>query len=100
MNNNAVGFEKMLCDRFGMFVHYGIYSEMAGYFNGKPCPGLGEWIQHGLEIPNAEYEKFGRENFRPSPDFAKNLVRHAKAAGIKYIVLTSKHPHILTKRCN
>jgi len=91
MSNRAVGFEKMLDDRFGMFVHYGIYSEMAGSFKGMDCPGLGEWIQHGLEIPIAEYEEFGRKNFITNPDFAKNLVNNAKSAGIKYIVLTSKH---------
>ena len=91
MNSKTKGFEKMLDDRFGMFVHYGIYSAMAGSFNGVKCDWLGEWIQHRLEIPIAEYEKFGRENFLTRPDFAKNLVSHAKAAGIKYIVLTSKH---------
>ncbi len=85
------GFEHILDNRLGMFVHYGIYSEMAGFYNEKKCEGLGEWIQHYFRIPIAEYEAFGRKYFRPSPDFAKNLVKHAKAAGLKYIVLTSKH---------
>lgn len=90
--NTPFTFEKMLDDRFGMFVHYGIYSEMAGSFNGKKCPGrIGEWIQQRLQIPVAEYEEFGRKNFHTNPDFAKNLVSHAKSAGIKYIVLTTKH---------
>ena len=81
----------MLNDRFGMFVHYGIYSEMAGSFKGKKCTGIGEWIQHNLQIPIAEYEEFGRKNFLTKPDFAKELVGYAKEAGIKYIVLTTKH---------
>ena len=76
-------FKRMLNDRFGMFVHYGIYSEMAGSFNGKAWLGIGEWIQRRLEIPNAEYEAFGRKYFKPRADFAQNLVSKAKAAGIK-----------------
>ncbi len=90
MDENNV-FQKMLDDRFGMFVHYGIYSAMAGSYNGRETESLGEWIQNNLQIPIAEYEKFGRKHFLPSPDFAKNLVTSAKNAGIKYIVLTSKH---------
>ena len=91
MHNNNAQFRKMLDDRFGIFVHYGIYSEMAGSFNGQETTWLGEWIQKKLEIPIAEYEAFGRANFKPREDFAKNLVSAAKAAGAKYIVLTSKH---------
>ena len=53
----------MLDDRFGMFVHYGIYSEMAGSFKGKETNFLGEWIQLNLEIPIKEYEAFGRKYF-------------------------------------
>ena len=84
-------FEKMLSDRMGMFVHYGMYSALAGKYRGEEIFGLGEWIMRRAEIPIAEYEAFGRKNFRPAPDFAKNLVRTAKEAGFKYIVLTSKH---------
>ena len=85
------GFKDILKDRFGMFVHYGIYSEMAGEYKGEECTHLGEWIQHCLKIPNEEYAQFGKKHFLPSPDFAKNLVKSAKDAGIRYIVLTSKH---------
>lgn len=84
-------YRKLLDDRFGMFVHYGIYSALAGSYNGKETTNIGEWIQRHLEIPIKEYEAFGREHFCPSPDFAKNLVASAKNAGVKYIVLTSKH---------
>ena len=91
MKNKAIGFKKMLEDRFGMFVHYGIYSEMAGSFKGQTCRGIGEWIQHTLEIPIAEYEEFGKNNFLTKPTFAKELVAAAKSAGIRYIVLTAKH---------
>ena len=73
-----------------MFVHYGLYSSFGGRYNGKVAI-LGEWIQRNIEIPISEYESFARENFCPSPDFAKNLVKYAKDAGMRYIVLTSKH---------
>lgn len=84
-------FKELLDRRFGMFVHYGVYSALGGIYNGKNSVGLGEWIQLRSEIPNAEYEKIAREKFLPAKDFAKNLVKKAKEAGIKYIVLTSKH---------
>lgn len=84
-------YRELLDRRFGMFVHYGIYSAIGGIWKGQPSVGLGEWVQLRSEIPNAEYEAFAKENFLPSPDFAKNLVKRAKDAGVRYIVLTSKH---------
>ena len=48
-------------------------------------------VRATLKIPNEEYAQFGKKHFLPSPDFAKNLVKSAKDAGIRYIVLTSKH---------
>lgn len=84
-------FRKMLDERFGMFVHYGLYSGLGGYYNGKEIKGNAEWIQRFAPVPLVEYEQTGRETFCPSPDFAKNLVRSAKAAGMRYIVITSKH---------
>lgn len=84
-------FRELLDKRFGMFVHYGIYSAFAGYRQGKPTEGLGEWIMMNEHIPIAEYEAYGKEHFNPNPDFAKNLVAAAKKAGVKFIVITSKH---------
>lgn len=84
-------FRKLLDERFGMFVHFGLYSSFEGYYKGKPIPSLGEWIMRNAQIPIAEYEAYGREHFCPAPDFAKNLVKHAKAAGVRFIVMTSKH---------
>lgn len=91
MSEINFSFQKMLDDRFGMFVHYGIYSAMGGIYNGREVDGVAEWIQRRLEIPCAEYEDFGRKNFNPRPDFAKQIVASAKKAGARYIVLTSKH---------
>ena len=41
--------------RFGMFIHWGVYSQAAGCWNGKAVPGAGEWLQNGGQIPAAEY---------------------------------------------
>ena len=84
-------FKRMLSDRLGMFVHFGLYSAFAGSHKGERIDGLGEWIQRRANIPIKEYEEFARENFRPSEHFARDLVRAAKMAGLKYVVLTSKH---------
>lgn len=87
MDNN---FKNMLSDRLGMFVHYGLYSSFGGRYNGE-VSRLGEWIQRHIEIPISEYVDFARKNFCPASDFAKKLVKSAKDAGMRYIVLTSKH---------
>lgn len=91
MEKQDLNYSRLMDMRLGMFVHYGIYSALSGFWKGNAAPGLGEWIQLRARIPNADYEAFARENFLPRPDFAKNLVRAAKAAGVRYIVFTSKH---------
>lgn len=76
--------------RFGMFIHWGLYSEAAGKWNGRDVPGIGEWILHFARIPVAEYEPL-RERFNPVDFDAEAWVDVAKRAGMKYIVITSKH---------
>ncbi|MFN8354919.1 MAG: alpha-L-fucosidase [Spirosomataceae bacterium] len=75
---------------FGMFIHWGVYSIPAGLYHDKPIKGIGEWIMHSANIPVAEYEGFAKQ-FNPTQFNAKEWVRVAKEAGIKYIVITSKH---------
>lgn len=75
---------------FGMFIHWGVYSVPAGVYNEERIPGIGEWIMNSAHIPVAEYEKFARK-FNPVKYDADEWVRIAKDAGIKYIVITSKH---------
>lgn len=76
--------------RFGMFIHWGIYSVPAGVYKGQDVPGIGEWIMNTAKIPIKEYEQFGKE-FNPAKFNALQWVKTARDAGMKYIVITSKH---------
>ncbi len=76
--------------RFGMFIHWGIYSVPAGIYNGHEVPGIGEWIMNKGKIPMAEYQQYAAQ-FNPVKFDADKIVALAKAAGMKYIVITSKH---------
>jgi alpha-L-fucosidase len=76
--------------RFGMFIHWGVYSIPAGEHQGKVYPGLAEWLMYDAKIPIKEYEKYAKQ-FNPTKYDAAEWVRIAKNAGMKYIVITSKH---------
>jgi alpha-L-fucosidase len=76
--------------RFGMFIHWGLYAVPAGEYQGKREKEIGEWIMSWANIPRVEYEKFA-PRFNPTAFDATEWVRIAKAAGMKYIVITSKH---------
>jgi len=76
--------------RFGMFIHWGVYSVPAGFYRDKPVGGIGEWIMNRGRIPVAEYAEFTKQ-FNPVKFDADEWVRIAKEAGMKYIVITSKH---------
>lgn len=76
--------------RFGLFIHWGIYSVPAGVWEGREVPGIGEWIMHHAKIPVAEYAKLA-EQFNPVKFDAEAWVKLAREAGMKYIVITSKH---------
>jgi alpha-L-fucosidase len=76
--------------RFGMFIHWGVYSVPAGIYKGQEVKGIGEWIMNRGKIPEAEYRAYAKE-FNPVKFNADEWVRLAKNAGMKYIVITSKH---------
>jgi alpha-L-fucosidase len=76
--------------RFGMFIHWGVYSVPAGTYNGKQIGGIGEWIMNRGKIPVAEYKAYAKA-FNPVNYNPDSWVRLAKEAGMKYIVITSKH---------
>ncbi|OGU31798.1 MAG: hypothetical protein A2057_00745 [Ignavibacteria bacterium GWA2_35_9] len=74
--------------RFGLFIHWGLYAIPAGEWNGKT--NYAEWIRNQAEIPIDEYDKFVGQ-FNPVKFDADKWVSTAKNAGMKYIVITSKH---------
>ena len=76
--------------RFGLFIHWGAYAVPAGVHNGKEVRGIGEWIMNHAQIPVAEYEEYVRQ-FNPVQFDAREWVRIAQDAGMKYIIITSKH---------
>ena len=76
--------------KFGLFIHWGVYAVPAGTYNGKQIKGIGEWIMHHGKIPMDEYQAYASE-FNPVQYNPDEWVRLAKEAGMKYIVITSKH---------
>lgn len=76
--------------RFGMFIHWGVYSVPAGTYDGKQIGGIGEWIMRSANIPVARYQEYAKQ-FNPEKFNATEWVSYAKAAGMKYIVMTAKH---------
>jgi alpha-L-fucosidase len=76
--------------RFGMFIHWGVYSVPAGTWNGNQIGSIGEWIMNNAKIPVADYQTMAKQ-FNPVKYDPDAWVRMAKDAGMKYIVITSKH---------
>lgn len=74
--------------RFGMFLHWGLYSVPAGQWNGETDHA--EWIMNTAHIPVEQYEKF-KEQFNPVKFDAEAWAQMAEDAGMKYVVITSKH---------
>ncbi len=66
--------------RFGMFIHWGLYSQL----------GQHEWVMNRERIPGAEYEKLAK-TWKPKPHAARDWARLAKQAGMRYMVMTTKH---------
>jgi alpha-L-fucosidase len=76
--------------KYGLFIHWGLYSILAGEYKGKATPNIAEWILNHMNIPVEEYEKLAGQ-FNPKNFDAEDIVRKAKTWGMKYIVFTSKH---------
>ena len=76
--------------KFGMMIHWGLYSVLAGEYKGKYMEHIGEWAQSYFRIPNQEYHKIAKI-FNPIYFDAEEWVRTAKDAGMNYFVVTSKH---------
>jgi len=76
--------------KFGLFIHWGLYAIPAGEWKGRAVPGIGEWIMNRARIPVAEYQQLAKQ-FNPVKFDADAWVGLARDAGMKYIVITSKH---------
>lgn len=76
--------------RFAMFVHWGLYSELGGKWNDKTYYGIAEWIMNRAQIPAAEYAQVAGR-FNPTGFNADEWVQLAKDAGMRHIMITSKH---------
>jgi len=74
--------------RFGLFIHWGLYAIPAGEWNGVET--YGEWIRTTAQIPLETYDTFA-DRFDPVGFDADAIVLAAKNAGMKYIVITTKH---------
>lgn len=80
-----------LDDGFGMFIHWGVYSDPAGEWKGRHSGNYAEWLMHNVRIPVEEYEREIAAKFNPVDFDAEEWVRLAKLAGMRYIVITAKH---------
>jgi alpha-L-fucosidase len=77
---------------YAMFIHWGLYSQLGNKVHGKTYYGIGEWIMNPrmANIPIPEYKELAR-TFNPIKFDPKAIAQLAKDAGMKYIVITSKH---------
>jgi alpha-L-fucosidase len=76
--------------KFGLFIHWGLYAIPAGHWKGVEYPFIGEWIMRWARIPKPEYEALATR-FNPVKFDANAVAQLAKDAGMKYVVITSKH---------
>jgi alpha-L-fucosidase len=77
--------------RFGMFVHWGVYSQLGGVWEGIPVRGYAEHIQRMRQIPVAVYREKVAGRFDPTAFDADAWIRAARDAGMGYFVITAKH---------
>lgn len=77
--------------RFGMFVHWGVYSGLGGTWQGRPVKGYAEHIQRILKIPIPVYREQVAGKFNPTQFNADEWIRAAKEAGMGYFIITAKH---------
>jgi alpha-L-fucosidase len=88
-----VGNGQLFADgNYAMFIHWGVYSQLANKVDGKTYYGIGEWIMNGnmAGIPIGRYKELAKD-FNPVKFDAMQIAQLAKDAGMKYIIITSKH---------
>lgn len=86
----AKSLQEWKSDHFGMFIHFGVYSKLGGMWKGEKVPYYGEQIMNHARITVPEYEAVAK-GFNPTDFNADEIVELAENAGMKYIVITTKH---------
>ena len=94
-DSKAAAKESFNDAKYGMFIHWGLYAIPGGIWKGKKMeelkgPRVAEWIQFGARIPREEYAQLAPQ-FNPKEFDADAIAKLAKDAGMKYLVITSKH---------
>jgi alpha-L-fucosidase len=77
--------------RFGMFVHWGVYSATGGEFRGHMPTNSAEWMMNKARVSIADYRVENVDKFNPTKFDAADFVKLARDAGMKYLVITAKH---------
>lgn len=75
---------------YGMFIHWGLFSHLGGQWRDQTFYGIGEWIKRQMKISDADYMALAKE-FNPTDFDARAIAKLAKDAGMKWIIITSKH---------
>lgn len=75
---------------YGMFIHWGLFSHLGGQWKGQTFYGIGEWIKRQMKISEADYMALAKD-YNPTDFDARAIARLAKAAGMKWIIITAKH---------
>ena len=86
----AAALNRWRSARFGLFIHWGLYAIPAGVWRGKRVPYIGEWLMFREKIPVSTYSKLAAR-FNPVRFDAAAIVRLAREAGQRYLVITAKH---------
>lgn len=76
--------------RYGLFLHWGPYSDLGGQWNGEAIRGNTEWIMRTAAIPRAEYREAAGK-WAPDAFDANAMVSFARRNGFKYLIVTAKH---------
>ena len=76
--------------KYGLMLHFGLYSMLGGVYKGQRSDYYSEWIQSYCAIPNSEMEKLAKA-FNPIYFDAEEWARFAYDCGMKYVVITTKH---------
>ena len=94
--DKQIGIDRFNENKYGMFIHWGLYSQCGGIWKGKRMedggngPLVAEWIMRRKEIPRKEYAKLAK-TFNPIKFDPDEWASIAKEAGMNYMVITSKH---------